>query len=183
MAIGSITVAQLESKKLCTPRRVQVGLLVTRQELELTVDSHTDRSNSEQLATLHQAMMANVVTYLGGLPGEACFFSLIWLFLQASLHSALPVLGKAYNYKKKKGFFSPQVPLVSSSHFSFGGSQLFNSSIIQTLRHGSLSLSLWFEFGNVLIFELGALCTFLKCHHLAQLRNCIKNVRKANICK
>lgn len=142
MTIGSITVAQLESKKLCTPRRVQVGLLVTRQELELTVDSHTDRSNSEQLATLHQAMMANVVTYLGGLPGEACFFSLIWLFLQASLHSALPVLGKAYNYKKKKGFFSPQVPLVSSSHFSFGGSQLFNSSIIQTLRHGSLSLSL-----------------------------------------
>ncbi|RMC01721.1 hypothetical protein DUI87_21736 [Hirundo rustica rustica] len=68
VTIGSITVAQLESKKLCTPRRVQVGLLVTQQELELAVDSLTDRSNSEQLSTLHQAMMANVVTYLGGLP-------------------------------------------------------------------------------------------------------------------
>ncbi|NXS17563.1 PROS protein, partial [Mystacornis crossleyi] len=68
VTIGDVTVAQLESKKLCTPRKVQVGLLVTKQELELAVDSHTDRSNSEQLSTLHQAMMADVVTYLGGLP-------------------------------------------------------------------------------------------------------------------
>ncbi|EOB02586.1 Vitamin K-dependent protein S, partial [Anas platyrhynchos] len=66
--IGNITVAHLESKKLCTPRKVLVGLVVTKQQLELSVDSRTDQSNSEQLSILHQAMMTDVVTYLGGLP-------------------------------------------------------------------------------------------------------------------
>lgn len=80
MTIGNTTVAHLESKKLCTPRKVMVGLLVTKEQLELSVDSHTDRSNSEKLSVLHQAMMANVVTYLGGLPGRSYFFSLIGLF-------------------------------------------------------------------------------------------------------
>ncbi|NXP41056.1 PROS protein, partial [Leiothrix lutea] len=74
VTIGSITVAQLESKKLCTPRKVQVGLLVSRQELELAVDSHPPRTNSEHLSALHQAMMmANPPTYLGGLPVTAFY--------------------------------------------------------------------------------------------------------------
>ncbi|KAJ7422758.1 hypothetical protein WISP_36714 [Willisornis vidua] len=68
VTIGRTTVAHLESKKLCTPRKVQVGLVVTKQDLELSVDSHTDRRNPELLSILNQAMMANVVTYLGGLP-------------------------------------------------------------------------------------------------------------------
>uniref|UniRef100_A0A8C4XPA7 Vitamin K-dependent protein S n=1 Tax=Falco tinnunculus TaxID=100819 RepID=A0A8C4XPA7_FALTI len=80
VTIGNITVAHLESKKLCTPRRVLVGLLVTRQQLELSVDSHTDRSNSEQLSILHQAMMANVVTYLGGLPDVPLGATLVTAF-------------------------------------------------------------------------------------------------------
>lgn len=77
VTIGNITVAHLESKKLCTPRKVLIGLRVTKQQLELSVDSHTDRSSPEQLSFLHQAVMANVVTYLGGLPGELYFFSLM----------------------------------------------------------------------------------------------------------
>lgn len=78
MTIGNITVARLESKKLCTPRKVLVGLVVTKQQLELSVDSRTDQSNSEQLSILHQAMMTDVVTYLGGLPGELHFFLFIY---------------------------------------------------------------------------------------------------------
>ncbi|KAM6383125.1 vitamin K-dependent protein S [Alca torda] len=80
VTVGNITVAQLESKKLCTPRKVLVGLLVTKQQLELSVDSHTDRSNTEQLSTLHQAMMANVVTYLGGLPDVPLGATLVTAF-------------------------------------------------------------------------------------------------------
>ncbi|KAM8821424.1 vitamin K-dependent protein S [Eudromia elegans] len=68
VTIGNITVARLDSKKLCTPKKVLVGLLVTKQQLELSVDSHTDRSNPEQLSVLHEAMLGTVVTYLGGLP-------------------------------------------------------------------------------------------------------------------
>ncbi|KAM6098300.1 LOW QUALITY PROTEIN: vitamin K-dependent protein S [Theristicus caerulescens] len=80
VTIGNITVAHLESKKLCTPRKVLVGLVVTKQQLELSVDSHTDRSNSEQLSILHQAMMANVVTYLGGLPDVPLGATLVTAF-------------------------------------------------------------------------------------------------------
>ncbi|XP_064378347.1 vitamin K-dependent protein S isoform X2 [Dromaius novaehollandiae] len=80
VTIGNITVARLESKKLCTPKKVLVGLLVTKQQLELSVDSHTDRSNSEQLSVLHEAMMANVVTYLGGLPDVPLGATLVTAF-------------------------------------------------------------------------------------------------------
>ncbi|NXG65009.1 PROS protein, partial [Hemiprocne comata] len=80
VTIGNITVAQLESKKLCTSRKVLVGLLVTKQQLELSVDSHTDRSNSEQLSVLHQAMMTSVVTYLGGLPDVPLGATLVTAF-------------------------------------------------------------------------------------------------------
>ncbi|XP_051464522.1 vitamin K-dependent protein S isoform X2 [Apus apus] len=80
VTIGNIIVAHLESKKLCTPRKVLVGLLVTKQQLELSVDSHTDRSNSEQLSVLHQAMMTNVVTYLGGLPDVPLGATLVTAF-------------------------------------------------------------------------------------------------------
>uniref|UniRef100_A0A8C3L5S7 Vitamin K-dependent protein S n=1 Tax=Chrysolophus pictus TaxID=9089 RepID=A0A8C3L5S7_CHRPC len=80
VTIGNITVANLESKKLCTPRKVQVGLLVTKQQLQLSVDSHTDQSNSEQLSVLHQAMMTDVVTYLGGLPDVPLGATLVTAF-------------------------------------------------------------------------------------------------------
>lgn len=80
VTIGNITVARLESKKLCTPRKVQVGLLVTKQQLQLSVDSRTDQSNSEQLSVLHQAMMTNVVTYLGGLPDVPLGATLVTAF-------------------------------------------------------------------------------------------------------
>uniref|UniRef100_A0A8C9L4M6 Vitamin K-dependent protein S n=1 Tax=Pavo cristatus TaxID=9049 RepID=A0A8C9L4M6_PAVCR len=59
---------------------MQVGLLVTRQQLQLSVDSRTDQSNSEQLSVLHQAMMTNVVTYLGGLPDVPLGATLVTAF-------------------------------------------------------------------------------------------------------
>ncbi|KGL85287.1 Vitamin K-dependent protein S, partial [Tinamus guttatus] len=80
VTIGNITVARLESKKLCTPKKVLVELLVTKQQLELSVDSHTDRSNSEQLSVLHEAMLGNIVTYLGGLPDVPLGATLVTAF-------------------------------------------------------------------------------------------------------
>lgn len=141
MTIGNITVASLESKKLCTPRKVQVGLLVTKQQLQLSVDSHTDQSNSEQLSVLHQAMMTNVVTYLGGLPGELYLFSFICSFVQASLRSALPKLYKEYNCTRTRLPFSPpRFFLFHPVYAAFEGAQFSIGSLLGPLRGISLSL-------------------------------------------
>ncbi|XP_067402355.1 vitamin K-dependent protein S [Emydura macquarii macquarii] len=71
VTIENIIVARLESERLCTPRRTQLGLRVSKELLELTADSHTDSTNSEQeqqLSILDQAMKGPIVTYLGGIP-------------------------------------------------------------------------------------------------------------------
>uniref|UniRef100_A0A6J0UYV8 Vitamin K-dependent protein S n=1 Tax=Pogona vitticeps TaxID=103695 RepID=A0A6J0UYV8_9SAUR len=69
VSIENIIVARLDSNRLCTSRRVLVELKVTRQLLELKVDSHSHTTYSEeQLTVLHQAMNGSVDTYLGGIP-------------------------------------------------------------------------------------------------------------------
>uniref|UniRef100_A0A8C8R8G2 Vitamin K-dependent protein S n=1 Tax=Pelusios castaneus TaxID=367368 RepID=A0A8C8R8G2_9SAUR len=71
VTIENIIVAQLELERLCTSKRTQLGLRINKQLLELTADSHTDSTNSEQeqqLSILDQAMKGSVVTYLGGIP-------------------------------------------------------------------------------------------------------------------
>ncbi|XP_014379705.2 vitamin K-dependent protein S isoform X3 [Alligator sinensis] len=71
VTIGNIIIARLESKRFCTTRRTLVGFSASKQQIELSVDSQTDVTNSEQeLSILDQAMRGTVAvyTYLGGLP-------------------------------------------------------------------------------------------------------------------
>lgn len=73
MSIENVIVARLESKRLCTRRRVLVGLRVQRELLELTADSHSDITYlDQQFAVLDQAMRRPIDTYLGGIPGKYC---------------------------------------------------------------------------------------------------------------
>lgn len=150
-----------------------VGLVVTKQQLELSVDSRTDQSNSEQLSILHQAMMTDVVTYLGGLPGELPFFL---FFYRSLIPFSLTRVGQNLQLYKK---LFPQMLLVSSSLCSFWVSQLFNRNIIRPIkRHESLWTGLDLQY--ILLYWAGdkwPLC-FLKCHQLAQFRNSIRYVRK-----
>ncbi|XP_015276008.1 PREDICTED: vitamin K-dependent protein S [Gekko japonicus] len=63
-SIENVIVARLESKRLCTRRRVLVGLRVSRQLLELTADSHSDITHlDQQFAALDQAMRRPIDTY------------------------------------------------------------------------------------------------------------------------
>uniref|UniRef100_A0A8D0GQ90 Vitamin K-dependent protein S n=1 Tax=Sphenodon punctatus TaxID=8508 RepID=A0A8D0GQ90_SPHPU len=69
VAIENFIVARLESKRLCTPKKVLIGLRVTKQLLEVSVDSQTDIAVLEQeLSVLDRAMQESVSTYLGGIP-------------------------------------------------------------------------------------------------------------------
>lgn len=87
MTVGNIIIARLESKRFCTTRRTLVGFSASKQQIELTVDSQTDVTNSEQeLSILDQAMRGAVAvyTYLGGLPGEFHFLTSVgmnWFYL------------------------------------------------------------------------------------------------------
>ncbi|XP_077198323.1 vitamin K-dependent protein S isoform X2 [Paroedura picta] len=68
-SIENVIVARLASKRLCTRRRVLVGLRVSRRLLELTADSHSDITYLDQeFAVLDQTMRRPIDTYLGGLP-------------------------------------------------------------------------------------------------------------------
>ncbi|XP_075450134.1 vitamin K-dependent protein S isoform X3 [Ascaphus truei] len=74
VSIQNVTVARLVSKRICTNRNLIVSLKVTKRYLELTADSYTDISYSNeveldnQLYILDQAMKGHVDTYLGGIP-------------------------------------------------------------------------------------------------------------------
>ncbi|XP_053242324.1 vitamin K-dependent protein S isoform X2 [Podarcis raffonei] len=69
VSVENVIVAQLESKRLCTSGRMLLRLRVTRQQLELTADSHTLLASLEQeLSALDQAMNGSIDTYLGGIP-------------------------------------------------------------------------------------------------------------------
>ncbi|XP_062982890.1 vitamin K-dependent protein S [Elgaria multicarinata webbii] len=71
VSIENVIVARLESEDLCTSRRVQLGLRVTKQLLELTSESHSEVTYIGQLSVLDQALKAlngTIDTYLGGVP-------------------------------------------------------------------------------------------------------------------
>uniref|UniRef100_A0A8C6X647 Vitamin K-dependent protein S n=1 Tax=Naja naja TaxID=35670 RepID=A0A8C6X647_NAJNA len=69
VSIQNFIVAHLESRSLCTSKRVQLGLKISRQELELTADSYSVITYSEHhLSVLEQAINESVDTYLGGIP-------------------------------------------------------------------------------------------------------------------
>uniref|UniRef100_A0A8C0H9T3 Vitamin K-dependent protein S n=1 Tax=Chelonoidis abingdonii TaxID=106734 RepID=A0A8C0H9T3_CHEAB len=71
VTIENVIVARLESERLCTSKRMLLGLRVNKQLLELTADSQTQNINSEQeqqLSILDQVMKGPIVTYLGGIP-------------------------------------------------------------------------------------------------------------------
>ncbi|XP_053162720.1 vitamin K-dependent protein S isoform X2 [Hemicordylus capensis] len=69
VSIENVIVARMESSSLCSSRRVPLGLRVTRQQLELASDSHSEITYIEpQLFALHQAMNGSLDTYLGGIP-------------------------------------------------------------------------------------------------------------------
>ncbi|XP_074854613.1 vitamin K-dependent protein S isoform X2 [Carettochelys insculpta] len=71
VTIENVIVARLEAEKLCTSKRLRLGLRVNKQLLELTADSQTGSTSSaqeRQLSILDQAMKGHVVTYLGGIP-------------------------------------------------------------------------------------------------------------------
>ncbi|KAJ6662733.1 hypothetical protein lerEdw1_011373 [Lerista edwardsae] len=69
VSIENIIVARVESPSLCTPAKVLLELRVTKNLLELMVDSQSKVTALEhQLFALHQAMNGSVDTYLGGIP-------------------------------------------------------------------------------------------------------------------
>ncbi|XP_060090495.1 vitamin K-dependent protein S [Heteronotia binoei] len=69
VSIENVIVARLESKRLCTRRRVLVGLRVSRELFELTADSHSDVTYlDQQFPVLDKAMRRPIDTYLGGIP-------------------------------------------------------------------------------------------------------------------
>ncbi|KAM6447880.1 vitamin K-dependent protein S isoform 3-T3 [Liasis olivaceus] len=69
VSIQNVIVAHLESRSLCTSRRVLLGLRISRQMLELTADSYSYITYSgHHLSVLEQAIKESVDTYLGGIP-------------------------------------------------------------------------------------------------------------------
>ncbi|XP_032075163.1 vitamin K-dependent protein S [Thamnophis elegans] len=69
VSIQNVIVAHLESRNLCTSKRVQVRLKISRQQLELTADSHSAITYSgHHLSVLEEAINESVDTYLGGIP-------------------------------------------------------------------------------------------------------------------
>ncbi|ETE70794.1 Vitamin K-dependent protein S, partial [Ophiophagus hannah] len=69
VSIQNVIVAHLESRSLCTSKRVQLRLKISRQQLELTADSYSVITYSEHhLSVLEQAINESVDTYLGGIP-------------------------------------------------------------------------------------------------------------------
>ncbi|KAM3837654.1 vitamin K-dependent protein S [Vipera latastei] len=69
VSIRNVIVAHLESRNLCTSKRVLLRLRISRQQLELTADSHSVITYSGQhLSVLEQALNESVDTYLGGIP-------------------------------------------------------------------------------------------------------------------
>ncbi|XP_026556543.1 vitamin K-dependent protein S [Pseudonaja textilis] len=69
VSIQNVIVAHLESRNLCTSKRVQLRLKISRQQLELTADSYSVITYSEHhLSILEQAINKSVDTYLGGIP-------------------------------------------------------------------------------------------------------------------
>ncbi|XP_061484045.1 LOW QUALITY PROTEIN: vitamin K-dependent protein S [Rhineura floridana] len=80
-SIENVIVARLESKQLCTSRRMLLGLRVTRQQLELTADSQSEITYmGQQLSALDQAMNGSVDTYLGGIPDVSVEATPVTLF-------------------------------------------------------------------------------------------------------
>lgn len=75
VSIQNVIVAHLESRNLCTSKRVLLRLRISRQQLELTADSDSVITYSGQhLSVLEQAINESVDTYLGGIPGKSCFY-------------------------------------------------------------------------------------------------------------
>ncbi|KAK9402243.1 vitamin K-dependent protein S [Crotalus adamanteus] len=69
VSIQNVIVAHLDSRNLCTSKRVLLRLRISRQQLELTADSHSVITYSGQhLSVLEQAINESVDTYLGGIP-------------------------------------------------------------------------------------------------------------------
>lgn len=115
-----------------------VGLVVTKQQLELSVDSRTDQSNSEQLSILHQAMMTDVVTYLGGLPGELPLF----LFFYRSLITfSLTRVGQ--NLQLYKKHFFPKCSLFHPVYAAFERVSFSIGISLGLLRGMNLSEQVW----------------------------------------
>lgn len=75
VSIQNVIVAHLESRSLCTSKRVQVRLKISRQQLELTADSNSVIIYSgHHLSVLEEAINESVDTYLGGIPGKTCSY-------------------------------------------------------------------------------------------------------------
>ncbi|XP_059576494.1 vitamin K-dependent protein S isoform X1 [Alligator mississippiensis] len=117
VTVGNIIIARLESKRFCTTRRTLVGFSASKQQIELTVDSQTDVTNSEQeLSILDQAMRGAVAvyTYLGGLPDLPLGITPLTVFyngcMEAKVNSKeLDLDQAAYKHSDIRSHSCPQV--------------------------------------------------------------------------
>lgn len=112
---------------------------------------------------------------------------IIFLFINLIICTSLIIFSLAQARKnlqlnkKKQGFFPPKCFLFRPIYSAFEGDCFSTVVLLGPLKGMSLSRCLNLE--NILIFELGRSehCIFLKCHQLAQFRNCFKYVRKPDI--
>ncbi|KYO22462.1 vitamin K-dependent protein S precursor isoform A [Alligator mississippiensis] len=127
VTVGNIIIARLESKRFCTTRRTLVGFSASKQQIELTVDSQTDVTNSEQeLSILDQAMRGAVAvyTYLGGLPDLPLGITPLTVFyngcMEAKVNSKeLDLDQAAYKHSDIRSHSCPQAHFLATGSLPF----------------------------------------------------------------
>ncbi|XP_044857869.1 vitamin K-dependent protein S isoform X3 [Mauremys mutica] len=124
VTIENVIVARLESERLCTSKRMLLGLRVNKQLLELTDDSQTHSINSEQeqqLSILDQVMKGPIVTYLGGIPDVPVGATLLTAFyngcMEVKVNDVQLDLDEAFS--KHNDIRSHSCPLIANEMNEF----------------------------------------------------------------